>query len=148
MRYFLIWMTAGLLLAGCKDECFPAYEPELKVTFLLGPDTPALEVGRIYTPGGREVAFREGHYFLPLSLHADSVTYVFESPNRSDTLTLFYTRKFYFESRRCGYVVQIEPGYDATGRPSRGTLGVSDVTYSDYILFSGRRNVNEITIVY
>ena len=148
MRYFSFCLLAAFLLAACNDECLPAYEPELRVLFLLSPNTPAVEVSRIYTPEGREVPFREGNYYLPLSLHTDSVTYVFESPNRSDTLTLFYRRNFYFESRRCGYVVEIQPRLDGTGDYYRGTFDRVEVAYSTRTLFSPRRNVNEVTIEY
>jgi len=148
MRYFSFCLLAAFLLAACTDECLPAREPELRVSFLLLPNTPAVEVSRVYTPEGREVAFRNGNYYLPLSLHADSVTYVFESPNRSDTLTLFYQRNFYFESRRCGYVVEMGPRNGGNGRDHRSTFEAVDVTYSRSSLFSSRRNIYAITIEY
>jgi hypothetical protein len=45
---------------------------------------------------------------LPISLHADSVTYLFDGESRTDTLTIFYTRRFFFESEKCGLVAEIE----------------------------------------
>lgn len=107
MRYFLVCLLAAFLLAGCKDECLYSREPELAVLVIPTINLPEGEFNRVYSPDGREVPFRGNTYFLPLSLHADSVTYLFESPGRVDSLTIFYTRRFFFESEKCGYVVEM-----------------------------------------
>ncbi len=103
MRYFLIWLLAGLLLASCKDECFYPKEPALGL-LVYGGGT----FRRIYSPDGRDVPTRNGQPVLPISLHADSVTYLFDGESRTDTLTIFYTRRFFFESEKCGLVAEIE----------------------------------------
>jgi Family of unknown function (DUF6452) len=45
---------------------------------------------------------------LPISIISDTTTYIFSRGQKSDTLTLSYKRKFYYESERCGFMVQIE----------------------------------------
>ncbi|MBD0256666.1 MAG: hypothetical protein ICV83_13185 [Cytophagales bacterium] len=103
MRYFLIWVAAGLLLAGCKDECFYPKEPALGLLVNGGG-----KFRRVYSPDGRDVPTRNGQPVLPISLHADSVTYLFDGESRTDTLTIFYTRRFFFESEKCGLVAEID----------------------------------------
>jgi hypothetical protein len=66
---------------------------------------------RVYGLGGKgNVSKKDGYYYLPVSLRADSVTYIFEHSLRTDTLTIFYSRNFFFESERCGYEVELASG--------------------------------------
>ncbi|WP_460981033.1 DUF6452 family protein [Spirosoma fluminis] len=44
---------------------------------------------------------------LPLSLNADSTTYVFVQASRTDTLTVRYQRTFSYQSTKCGYVFNL-----------------------------------------
>ena len=138
MRYFLIWLLAGLLLAGCKDECFYAKEPEL--TLVVEASCP---FRRIYSADGRDVPTRGGQPVLPLSLHADSVTYLFDSENRTDTLTILYTRRVFFESERCGLVTEFE--HRTQERWVRTSFDDAYVVFSDS-KWGIRRNVYEAYI--
>lgn len=103
----LLLLIPPLLSLKCGRDCYPHKEPELKVVFSLG-DIP---FQRVYGLGGKgDINRRDGVYYLPVSLHADSVTYVFEHPPRIDTLTILYSRKFFFESEQCGYEVDLGGG--------------------------------------
>ena len=44
---------------------------------------------------------------IPFSLHTDSVTFVFQNGQDSDTLGLAYDLDLHFQSRKCGYVAEI-----------------------------------------
>jgi hypothetical protein len=114
LRYLiLLGLVAGLVFFNCRSECPPDEEPVMKTTFRVydrstGLSTGRLSFRRIYGLGGRgNVAANDSIAYLPLSLHADSVTYVFESAEGSrDTLILFYSRNFgpyAGNERRCGY---------------------------------------------
>ncbi len=141
MRYFSFCLLAAFLLTACKDQCFPAYEPEL--TLVVDPGT---RFRRIYSPDGKDVPVRNGQPVLPVSLHADSVTYLFDRENRTDTLTIFYTRRFFFESEKCGMVVEI------TGQPLaqrvRTTFGSASVIFTEeeWGIGQTRRNTYEVRI--
>jgi hypothetical protein len=141
MRYFSFCLLAALLLAACKDQCFYAKEPELRL--LLEPGT---RFRRIYSPDGRNVPVRNGQPVLPVSLHADSVTYLFDGENRTDTLTIFYTRRFFFESEKCGMVVEIRG--EPLAQRVRTTFGSATVVFTEeeWGLGQTRRNIYEVRI--
>ncbi|QHT67068.1 hypothetical protein GXP67_10620 [Rhodocytophaga rosea] len=137
MKHFirLLLLIPPLLSLNCKRDCYPYKEPELKAVFSLG-DIP---FERVYGLGGKGDISRkkDGYYYLPVSLHADSVTYIFEHPPRIDTLTIFYSRSFFFEYERCGYEVRVGGGdvnttftqawvnfFDNNGFATRGTYEV------------------------
>lgn len=103
----LLLLIPPLLSLNCKRDCFPSQEPVLKVIFFQ--TNPSFE--RIYGLGGKGNIFKkDGYYYLPVSLRADSVTYIFEHSSNTDTLTIFYSRNFFFESERCGYEVELAGG--------------------------------------
>jgi hypothetical protein len=99
---------AGLLpllfLTTCVKPCGNTSEPQLSVSF-YAVNLPAYT--RVYGLGGKEAfpsSAVRGHYNFPVSLLADSIIYLFESPDRIDTLTVGYTRSpIQFESPRCGF---------------------------------------------
>jgi hypothetical protein len=147
MRYFLIFLLAVNWCLGCKDPCLPSKEPQVKVIveWQGGPASDGFR--KVYAPDGWEVPFRENTYFLPVSLHADSVTYFFEGvTGKVDTLTILYTRRFFFESEQCGMVAEIE---NAGGQRSvRTTFQQANVVFSlNEPLEVGRRNIYEVRII-
>ena len=143
MRQFIFFILTGLVLTGCRDECFYSREPELAVVMTPDPMGENFRFEKIYSPGGKEVVSRQGKYFLPVSLHADSVTYLFQSPGRIDSLTIFYTRRFFFESEKCGFVAELENV--STGRPVRTTFRSAWVTFSES-KYGVRSNVYAVEI--
>jgi hypothetical protein len=101
---WLLLLIPPLLSLKCERDCFPSKEPELKVIFSQA--TPSFQ--RVYGLGGNgNISRRDGYYYLPVSLRADSITYIFEHPPRTDTLTILYSRNFFYESERCGYEVEL-----------------------------------------
>lgn len=47
--------------------------------------------------------------YFPISLVSDTTSFVFtDIENNTDTLTISYERNFYFQSKACGYVLDIE----------------------------------------
>ncbi len=143
MRSLLICLLAGCFLAGCKDDCFYSREPELRVIVNGNENLPNGEFQKVYGLDGKQAPYREGTYFLPVSLHADSVTYLFESPRQVDSLTIFYTRRFFFESEKCGMVVALEDsGWE---RAARTTFQDAWVLFDDND-WGVRRNVYEVRI--
>jgi hypothetical protein len=68
-------------------------------------------------------------FLLPLSLNADSVTYVLDFETRVDTCTVFYKRKFFYKDK-CGFVFDIERTNTVN---SRTTFQDVQVTYQSYI---------------
>ncbi|CAA9224100.1 MAG: hypothetical protein AVDCRST_MAG56-570 [uncultured Cytophagales bacterium] len=141
MRYFSFCLLAAFLLAACKDECYYAQEPELKL--VLDPGT---RFRRVYSPDGRDVPVRNGRPVLPVSLHADSVTYLFDGETRTDTLTIFYTRRFFFESEKCGMVVEVTG--QGLRQDVRTTFTNASVVFTsdEWGLGPNRRNIYEVRI--
>jgi len=147
MRYFLIFLLTASWCLGCKDPCLPSKEPQLKVIFEWQGGPPSDGFRKVYAPDGWEVPFRNEAYFLPVSLHADSVTYLFEgSTGKVDTLTILYPRRFFFESEQCGMVAEIKgaPGQ----RSVRTTFQQANVVFSvDEPSGGGNRNIYEVRII-
>ncbi|MDJ1470872.1 hypothetical protein [Xanthocytophaga flava] len=75
---------------------------------------------RIYGLGGKgDVVMSDTVAYLPLSLHADSVTYIFEGIDGTiDTLVLCYNRNFgpyKGDENRCGYGADFSGDYVISG---------------------------------
>ncbi len=114
LRYsVLVALVTALVFFTCKSECPPDEEPVMKTSIRVYDRATYAYKGnvqfrRIYGLGGKgDVVMNDSVAYLPLSLHADSVTYVFESDNTMrDTLILFYNRDFgpYApDKKRCGF---------------------------------------------
>ncbi len=108
-----------LLLAGCcprKDYPYgyTAYIRFVKPLPAASLDT-AVSFKRVYAIGGRgdlidssgriPRSYASGGY--PLSVANDKTTYIFESANQTDTLTVGYRRTLEYISRECGARVYI-----------------------------------------
>jgi hypothetical protein len=143
MRFCPFFVLLGFLLAGCRDDCHSSREPELQVYVSPDPLVPFQGFQKVYAPGGKEVPLRQGQYFLPVSLHADSVTYLFQSAGKLDSLTIFYTRRFFFESEKCGFVAELE--HFRPGRTVRTTFSNVQVQFRETLRLS-RNNVNVFAI--
>jgi hypothetical protein len=57
--------------------------------------------------GKRKLQFIPKGANLPISLVSDTTIYFFEKNKSFDTLALSYERKFFFETPKCGFVVEI-----------------------------------------
>lgn len=133
-RYLLLFaFLLNFLLVSCLSECPPDEEPVMKTVVRLydstnlNPSLGTMPFKRIYGLGAHgNVAMNDSISYLPLSLHADSVTYIFEGMDGDvDTLILFYTRNFgiYKASpKRCGYGADFNGDYFIQG--SNDTLHV------------------------
>ncbi len=115
MRNTLLLLLLWPVLNSC-NECGPQKEPQISMK--LSGDS--LRIKNIYALGAlNQTIFQEQasppnagfwNFEFPLSLHADSTTYIFEFETRTDTLTIFYRREFYHKDG-CGFVVDaLEPG--------------------------------------
>jgi hypothetical protein len=111
MKYFirLLLLIPLLVSLKCERKCNPHKEPEMKAMF----SQKNISFQQVYAIGGKgNIAKKNGYYHLPVSLLADSVTYIFENPSRTDTLTIYYTRRFFLEFERCGHEVEFELNYE------------------------------------
>ncbi|GAB2783791.1 hypothetical protein GCM10027275_29800 [Rhabdobacter roseus] len=103
-------MFAGLSLAlsSCK-ECGPQAEPMVSVQHIGRRTFQSITaLGAVNDSVFRRIDSDHYSYQLPLSLLADSTTYLFVSETRVDTLTIRYRRLFYDE-KGCGFVVDVAP---------------------------------------
>ncbi|MBL4651692.1 MAG: hypothetical protein JKY53_02350 [Flavobacteriales bacterium] len=78
-------------------------------------------------------------YHLPIDMNLDEVTYTIQSALRTDTITLYYTRSFYYQDSKCNYVIDI--WVDSVKSPYRGTQYYQDelfregrISYFNYVL--------------
>lgn len=125
---------------GCFD-CGPQRELTASLYINKG-QKPAIPLRRVYALGALDQQifqkqvedFNTGNPFpdftFPISLNADSTTYVFEFETRTDTLTLFYKRDFYYKDK-CGFVTDTQsPG---TWRNNKSTFSEVNVIYQSYL---------------
>lgn len=123
-------------LLSCED-CGPNDEPSLRLS--IRANAP-FKVDTIYGLGAvtnlslfakdpYETQF--GAYELPLNLNADSTQYIVNINGRQEAITVFYQRKFYYRSRRCGYIFDLYPPALPGQTQAKITRGsVSDVIYT------------------
>lgn len=132
----LALLVVGWLSISC-DRCPPETEPNFRF-YLQSEDTLKLKSIRALGAinnfrfdqfGDDRYATQSWDFLLPLSLNADSVTYVLDFEVRVDTCTIFYKRRF-FHQENCGFVVDIEAPKDAT---SKTTFQDVQVSYESYI---------------
>ncbi|MCF2446154.1 hypothetical protein L0657_19510 [Dyadobacter sp. CY345] len=140
MKKLLPLLFIILVLYGCTD-CGPQQELSVRIRFDRTKDS--LYLNQIQAIGAldQKVFKEQTEYFnkyqefsftgLPISLLADSTTYVFNFNNRTDTLTLFYQRDFYYKEN-CGFVVD-------TKRPAKlqetiSTFSQVRAEYESYIM--------------
>lgn len=125
---------------GCSD-CGPQKELSASIYINKGKEH-VIPLTKVYALGALDQQifqkqvedFNTGNPFpsfnFPISLHADSTTYVFEFEIRTDTLTLFYKRDFYYK-KNCGFVTDTQsPG---TWRTSKSTFSEVNVSYQSYL---------------
>ncbi|MEO6684763.1 MAG: hypothetical protein ABIN24_02320 [Dyadobacter sp.] len=138
MKFILLILLSAFLLSGCID-CGPQAELSVRLSISSYPDT--FQLKKVTAPGALDLSvFQQkngeynstsGSFTFPISLNADSTTYIFEFKNRTDTLTLFYSRDFHYKDG-CGFVVDAK-------RPSsiyetKSTFKNVYVDYQSYIL--------------
>jgi hypothetical protein len=117
------------LAAKCRD-CYPSREPELKAIFYQDSLETDISFQKVYGLGGKNTIHKKnGYYYLPISLHADSVTYIFESGILTDTVTFYYSRTFAFHSERCGYEAKFYEDKIATTFSTASFSFLSDRKY-------------------
>ncbi|GLU50688.1 hypothetical protein [Dyadobacter frigoris] len=129
-----------LLLSGCID-CGP--QKELTIRLSIDADTFLLK--KVTAPGAIDLSIFDEQvknytshsysqlkdFTFPISLNADSTTYIFEFENRTDTLTLFYARDFSYKNG-CGFVVDAK--YPNSSFETKSTFKYVHVDYQSYIL--------------
>ncbi|MCU0352540.1 MAG: DUF6452 family protein [Cytophagales bacterium] len=111
MRNLLLALAVALV-AGCcpnNDSARLAYN----LRFVKAPPNVQMDTvpgfHRIYAIGGRGNLYDTARgrtvgswFYLVYDYNADKTTFLFESPGRTDTLTVAYTRNVRFISRNCG----------------------------------------------
>jgi len=139
MKKLLPLLVITLALYGCTD-CGPQQELTARISFQPAKDS--LHLNQIYALGARDQQlfknqteyFNQYHQFslsdFPISLLADSTSYVFEFDNRVDTLTLFYQRDFFYKEH-CGFVVDMKK--PARSEDARSTFSSVSVVYESYL---------------
>ncbi|ANQ52193.1 hypothetical protein MY04_4858 [Flammeovirga sp. MY04] len=106
-KQLFLLLCFSILLPSC-EECGVSSEPKVS----------------IYNEDGRHLedhfnkveVLRNGKYesieiidYFSISLVSDTTSFVFtDIENNTDTLTISYERNFYFQSKACGYVLDIE----------------------------------------
>lgn len=140
MKIILLFFLSAFLLSGCLD-CGPQKELTIRLTmnadsFLLkrvtAPQAIDLSIFDEQLKNYPSQSYAQSRDFtFPISLNADSTTYIFEFESRTDTLTLFYTREFSYKDG-CGFVVDAK-------RPNslfetKSTFKYVYVNYESYIL--------------
>lgn len=127
-----ISFLALLLNAACKEHCGFNSEPKVYF-FLLSPDAVSFNedstsgtvnaidsasnhndrITALHTLDGSyhpETIEYQGltAYHLPLDMNAGSCSYVLSTPEMTDTLTISYAILSRFQSKECGYVMELE----------------------------------------
>jgi hypothetical protein len=136
MRSLLLILLLSPALYNCT-YCGPQQEPaaslqmsgqvsrlrSLQAVGTLDPDYFKSQVG---------YEIRDVTYFtLPLSLHADSTTYIFDFQDRMDTLTIYYKREFYYKDN-CGFVMDLAK--PSSGSHQKSTFSRVNVSYFPYVI--------------
>jgi hypothetical protein len=114
----IVLLAATLLFPQCNKNCgfnrearVPVvfYQDSLQQEYRFQPDFKKVygldEEGSPKKP----LQSQNNRYHLPLSLHRDTVAYLFDSTNQhTDTLVLRYERNFRFRGKECGYTAYFE----------------------------------------
>lgn len=107
-------VVCAVCLCSCGEPCPPDSEHSFYLT--INSQQP-LKLKKVEAVGAIDTSFLygvdyyEGKFWqmnLPLSLHTDSVTYIFDFDSRIDTLTVFYQRDFEHQDK-CGFVMKVSP---------------------------------------
>lgn len=113
MKYvkLTIFVLIFYVLQSCQEKCESQETSNLTIFFFdkdtgmsLNPD-----FTRVYGLNSiQDLEIMDNTTSFPLSLQSDSSVYIFEKEAQKDTLTINYTRNFYFQSNKCGFVVEIK----------------------------------------
>jgi Family of unknown function (DUF6452) len=117
------------------EECGIKSEPTLSVRF--SPFNPKIEIvsvraiGQIKDiPKDIRSDFSVGEINLPVNLNAKQTTYIFEqASNRTDTLTVYYEPTLVYQSRGCGYTMEL---LKPSNVHSKSTFKRVEVEYGRY----------------
>ncbi len=131
---FLIAACVGIM--SCQPTCGIVAEPTLSLNFvsMLSPKFTKIKIigttkdlpnSNTATPSLRS---QYGNIFLPIDLNSTSTTYVFEQPNRTDTLTVFYRVVIKKIDLYCGNFLDI----DSTATKPKSTFKKVSVDYGTY----------------
>lgn len=146
---FVIGISLIVSLTGCEN-CGPSSEPLL---YLSLSDTVSTALDTLYAfnskgplpaqPYTNNGLLRTGSQIvLPVNLNADSTRYAFKRLGRLDTVTVYYRRDFFLQSRKCGYVINLyEPRTGTHAKTSRGKVqSVSYLQNRNSTILSGPSN--------
>lgn len=126
----LCLLIACFQLAACED-CGVREEPLLSLNIGAGKpfrvDTiyGADATGKLLQDTKQPTPNQFFYYQLPLNLNADSTRYVLSIDGKQEAITVFYKRNFYYKSRQCGYVVDLQSAgvQKQQARTTRGRIG-------------------------
>jgi len=113
MKYVKLLTFIFLLvtLFSCQEECESQATSIVRILFFdkSTGDNINPNFTKIYGLDAQQDLELNGNLAeFPLSLQGDKSVYIFEKDAQKDTLTLEYNRNFYFQSNRCGFVVEIQ----------------------------------------
>ena len=138
MRGSVLVVLLAFIIQSCVD-CGPQQELSVEIRFMgdsVGIDSifavNALD-NQIFQNEAENLTGMHRSVTLPISMHADSTTFVFVSGDKSDSLTVFYNRVFRYKGD-CGFIV--DAGQPVKGPQSRSTFETVNVHYEPYV-FSG-----------
>lgn len=109
-------LTLCLGMGSCKETCGIIAEPTLSLNF-INMATPNFKNIRIVgatkdlpnsgtaTPS---LSGQYGNIILPINLNSNNTTYIFEQPNKTDTLTVYYQVVVKEISLTCGNILDID----------------------------------------
>ncbi len=123
-------------MASCKETCGIIAEPTLSLNF-INMATPKFKNIKIVgaskdlpnsgtaTPS---ISGQYGNIILPINLNANNTTYIFEQPNKTDTLTVYYQVVVKEISLTCGNILDI----DSTTTKPKSTFKKVTAQYGTY----------------
>ncbi len=130
MRPAILFILIWPLLQSCQ-ECGP--QKELTIELYISGKSNRLNkitaIGALNEDAFKNFADNElkdsWNLQLPISLNSDTTTYIFAFEDRTDTLSIFHERSFYFEDG-CGFVADVK---SAKGKSTFSYLNVYATSY-------------------
>lgn len=144
--FFCVGLGLGGLLVSC-EVCGISSEPSVSLNFSSATTSgrqPIFTKIRVLGASKDSIAFGFGTAQLPINLNANSTTYIFERPSKTDTLTVFYAKKVFDTTPKCGYVLDLEA--PKSGPYHKSTFKNVSVSYSSAYQF--RTRSDEISSIY
>lgn len=140
IRYtkILTFIISLNLFSSCTDECESQETSIINISFFDKNTGISLNPNftRVYGLGSiQDLEVSGNTASFPLSLQNDSSVYIFEKETQKDTLTVQYERNFYFQSNKCGFVVEIKDLQLNSSQTSFEILSINNESYEISIAY-------------